>query len=171
MDILSMKQWSPYAVGIGIGLLNCLAFLLSDRYIGCSKAFSDGFGAIERIFKGSRVLEKPYYRKFVPQIDWFLMLVIGIVFGAFISAWLSNELQVVWVPSLWAAHFGPSVAGRFFAALAGGFCIGLGARWAGGCTSGHGISGTIQLAVSSWLAVLCFFAGGIVTAALLFKIL
>jgi len=171
MDILSMKQWSPYAVGIGIGLLNCLAFLLSDRYIGCSKAFSDGFGAIERLFKGSRVLEKPYYRKFVPQIDWFLMLVIGIVFGAFISARLSGELQGVWVPSLWAAHFGPSVAGRFFAALAGGFCVGLGARWAGGCTSGHGISGTIQLAVSSWLAVLCFFVGGIITAALLFKIL
>ena len=94
MDILSMKQWSPYAVGIGIGLLNCLAFLLSDRYIGCSKAFSDGFGAIERIFKGSRVMEKPYYRKFVPQIDWFLMLVIGIVFGAFISAWLSASCRL-----------------------------------------------------------------------------
>jgi uncharacterized membrane protein YedE/YeeE len=171
MEILFMKQWSPYAVGAGIGLLNCLAFLLSDRFIGCSKAFSDGFAAIERIVKGSQVLEKPYYRKFVPQPDWFLMLVIGIPLGAFLSAWLSGELHIAWVPSLWAAHFGPSAARRFCAALAGGFCIGLGARWAGGCTSGHGISGTIQLAVSSWLAVLCFFAGGIITAVLLFKFL
>jgi len=46
--------------------------------------------------------------------------------------------------------------------------MGLGARWAGGCTSGHGISGTLQLSVASWVAAICFFAGGIVTAGLLF---
>ena len=55
------------------------------------------------------------------------------------------------------------------AALIGGILIGLGARWAGGCTSGHGISGTMQLAVSSWLAVVCFFIGGVFTATLLFN--
>ena len=45
-----------------------------------------------------------------------------------------------------------------------------GARLAGGCTSGHGISGTLQLAVSSWIAVICFFVGGIVTALLLYRL-
>ena len=45
------------------------------------------------------------------------------------------------------------------------------ARWAGGCTSGHGISGTLQLAVSSWIAAGCFFIGGIATAMLIFKVL
>jgi uncharacterized membrane protein YedE/YeeE len=44
----------------------------------------------------------------------------------------------------------------------------IGARWAGGCTSGHGISGSLQLSVASWVAVFCFFAGGIATAMLLF---
>ena len=38
----------------------------------------------------------------------------------------------------------------------------FGSRLAGGCTSGHGISGTMQLSVGSWIAVICFFAGGIV---------
>jgi hypothetical protein len=47
--------------------------------------------------------------------------------------------------------------------------MGVGARWAGGCTSGHGISGTLQLAVSSWVAVVCFFIGGVGTAMLIFK--
>jgi hypothetical protein len=42
--------------------------------------------------------------------------------------------------------------------------MGFGARWAGGCTSGHGISGTLQLAVSGWLAVVAFFASGGLTA-------
>ena len=160
-----------FFLGIGIGILNCLAFLLSDRYIGCSKAFSDIFATAERLLKGNRVLEKPYYRKFVPRIDWFLMLVIGIIFGAFISAWLSGELHAAWVPSFWESSFGANKFTRFIAALAGGVFIGLGARWAGGCTSGHGISGTIQLVASSWLAVICFFAGGIITAVLLFKVL
>jgi hypothetical protein len=171
MEILYMKEWSPYVVGAGIGLLNCLAFLLSDRYIGCSKAFSDICATVERLLKGNQVLEKPYYQKFVPRIDWFFMLVIGIIFGAFISAWLSGEIQAVWVPSFWESRFGANAFLRFIAALGGGICIGLGARWAGGCTSGHGISGTIQLVVSSWLAVMCFFVGGIITAILLFKII
>ena len=166
-----MKEWSPYVVGAGIGLLNCLAFLLSDRYIGCSKAFSDIFATAERLIKGSQIFEKPYYQKFVPRIDWFFMLVIGIIFGAVISAWLSGEFQAVWVPSLWESRFGANAFLRFIVALVGGICIGLGARWAGGCTSGHGISGTIQLVVSSWLAVMCFFVGGIITAILLFKII
>ncbi|MCR3883022.1 MAG: YeeE/YedE family protein [Methanothrix sp.] len=44
----------------------------------------------------------------------------------------------------------------------------MGARWAGGCTSGHGISGTLQLAASSWVAVIAFFVGGVATAMVLF---
>ena len=53
-------------------------------------------------------------------------------------------------------------------ALIGGIFMGVGARWTGGCTSGHGISGTLQLAVSGWLAVICFFIGGIITAMVIF---
>jgi hypothetical protein len=40
MDWLSMERWSPYAVGIGIGILSWITFLLSDKPIGCSTAFS-----------------------------------------------------------------------------------------------------------------------------------
>ncbi|MFA6622310.1 MAG: YeeE/YedE thiosulfate transporter family protein, partial [Candidatus Caldatribacteriota bacterium] len=64
----------------------------------------------------------------------------------------------------WMARFGVSFLPRFFTALIGGIVLGIGARWAGGCTSGHGISGTMQLAVSSWIAVILFFIGGIITA-------
>jgi len=57
---------------------------------------------------------------------------------------------------------------RFVGALVGGLLIGFGARMADGCTSGHGISGTLQLAVGSWLAFFCFFMGGFVTAIFLY---
>ena len=170
MEWLKMTQWSPYAVGIGIGVLSWLAFLLSDKPIGCSTAFSRMSGMVERLFRGSKVAEKPYYKKFTPTVDWEWMLVIGILVGAFISAKLSGELRATWIPQQWASSFGNGIGTRWIVALVGGIVIGLGARWAGGCTSGHGISGTLQLAVSSWLAVLGFFIGGIVTAMAIYRI-
>jgi uncharacterized membrane protein YedE/YeeE len=55
-------------------------------------------------------------------------------------------------------------------ALAGGILLGFGSRWAGGCTSGHGIGGNIQLSIASMLASAGFFIGGILVALALFGI-
>jgi uncharacterized protein len=170
MDWLGMKEWSPYAAGAGIGVLSWLAFLLSDRPIGCSTAFSRTSGMIEGLWAGRKVHEKAYYRKFTPTIEWEWMLVLGILAGAFLSAALSGQFHSGWVPGRWAAAFGETPWARWAAAFGGGTLMGFGARWAGGCTSGHGISGTLQLAVSSWLAVACFFAGGIATAFLIYRV-
>jgi uncharacterized membrane protein YedE/YeeE len=56
-------------------------------------------------------------------------------------------------------------------ALAGGIILGFGSRFAGGCTSGHGISGTLQLAVSSWVSAIFFFVGGIITAHIIYFVI
>ena len=170
MEWLSMKMWSPYVVGAGIGILSWFTFLLSDTYIGCSTAFARASGMIERLFRGNKVDNKPYYTKFPPIVDWEWMLVIGVVIGAYISAKLSGEFQVQWVPERWEASFGSAISARWLVALIGGVIIGFGSRWAGGCTSGHGISGSLQLAVSSWVAAICFFIGGIVTAMVIFRL-
>ena len=98
-------------------------------------------------------------------------LVAGLILGAFISAKLSGTFAFRWVPILWQDAAGGNVFTRWLVALVGGCLMGLGARWAGGCTSGHGISGCLQLAVSSWLAAACFFVGGIATAMLIFKVI
>ena len=160
-SFLTMTEWSPYTVGIGIGLLSCVAFVLSDKPIGCSTAFTRTSGMLEGLIRGrSKVRDMDYYRQFVPEIDWEWMLVLGIALGACASALLSGEFRVEWVPSLWAATFGSDHLPRLATAFCGGIIMGFGARWAGGCTSGHGISGTLQLAVSGWLAVAAFFASG-----------
>ena len=170
MEWLMMERWSPYIVGVGIGALSWLTFLLSDRPIGCSTAFARTSGMIERLLRGSKVLEKPYYRQFSPTVDWEWMLVLGIVIGSFISAALSGSLRFVWVPGLWRETFGPAVGPRLIVAFIGGIFMGFGARWAGGCTSGHGISGTLQLAVSSWLTAISFFVSGVAVAMLIFRV-
>jgi uncharacterized protein len=171
MAWLTLTQWSPYVVGVGLGLLGCLTFLLSDKPLGCSTAFARNSGLIETLFRGPKVLEKEYHRKFVPEVDWEWVLVLGVVIGAFFSAQLSGQFQNQWVPAKWSETFGASPFPRWIVALLGGIIMGFGARWAGGCTSGHGLSGTHQLAVSSWLALFAFFAGGIPVALLLFKVL
>ena len=163
-------RWSPYIAGIGIGLLSWLAFLLSNHPLGASTAYVRTSGMIEQFFKGNKATKKPYYLEFIPKIDWEWMLVVGIVIGAFMAAFSSGDFSWNLIPARWNDAFGDATIPRIIAALFGGALIGFGSRWAQGCTSGHGISGTLQLAVSSWLAVVCFFVGGIMTALIIFKV-
>lgn len=53
----------------------------------------------------------------------------------------------------------------------GGFLIGFGTRWAGGCTSGHAISGLSNLQLPSLIAVIGFFIGGLIMVHLLFPLI
>ncbi len=171
MEFLTEVRWSPYAVGIGIGILSCLSFLISRKPLACSTSFARTSGMIEKLFLGKKVELKPYYQKIGIAVDWQWMLVVGIIIGSLISALLSGDFSWQWVPSLWAAEFGGNPLLRVIVALFGGSCIGFGSRWADGCTSGHGISGTLQLAVSSWISAICFFIGGILTAKIIFTLI
>jgi uncharacterized membrane protein YedE/YeeE len=171
MEFLTEVRWSPYAVGIGVGILSWFSFLISRKPIACSATFARASGMIERLFRGKKVELKPYYQEIKLAVDWQWMLVLGIVIGSLISALLSGDFHWQWVPSLWASSFGSDPVLRVIVALFGGICLGFGARWAGGCTSGHGISGTLQLAVSSWISAICFFIGGILMAQFIFNII
>jgi uncharacterized membrane protein YedE/YeeE len=168
MDWLTEARWSPYVVGAGIGILSWLTLLISKQPIGCSTTFARTAGLIEKLFKGKKVELKPYYEHIKLKIDWQFMLVIGIIIGSLISALISNDFEWNWVPVTWAAVFGENRLVRIAAALVGGILLGFGSRWADGCTSGHGISGAMQLGVGSWISAISFFVGGIAVAYFLF---
>ncbi len=68
----------------------------------------------------------------------------------------------------WSALATPA---GFLMIVGGGFLVGFGARYAGGCTSGHAISGLAELQIPSLLAVVGFFAGGLVVTHLLLPLL
>lgn len=59
----------------------------------------------------------------------------------------------------------------FLMIIVGGFLVGFGARWAGGCTSGHAISGLSNLQLPSLIAVIGFFIGGLVMTFLIFPLI
>jgi uncharacterized protein len=168
MDWLLLERWSPYAAGAAIGVLSWLTFLISKKLLGCSTSFATTGAMLRRLVQGRTVDEQAYYKTIATRVDWQWMLVLGVAAGAFLSAQLSGTFRWQWVPASWAAAFGSAPLPRTLVAAVGGVIMGFGSRWAGGCTSGHGISGTLQLAVSSWISAICFFLGGIAAAFLLF---
>jgi uncharacterized protein len=161
--------WSPYLVGALLGVLSWLTFYFSDKPIGASSFYATLAGMIGKLFAKKHVESLAYYKSNPPVVDWEFAFVIATVGGAFIAAFSGGELTGQWLPPMWEARFGEGTIGlRAVVAIAGGMLMAFGARLAGGCTSGHGISGTLQLSVGSWIAVMCFFIGGVAVAMPLF---
>lgn len=168
--LLTTKPWSPYVVGAGIGVLSWFAFVSADHPLGISTAFETTAALSLKTLAPAVTEDNSFFSDDTPSIGWEWMLVVGVFLGSLASSLISGDRESFLVPPIWQARFGASRAKRIAAAVIGGMVMMLGARLAGGCTSGHGISGTLQLAVGSWVAVICFFVGGIATALLLYRL-
>ena len=161
-------SWNPYLAGALSGLLSILSVWVAGKYLGASTTFVRTAGMIESLFGSERLAKMPYFMHYAPKIDWQWMFVAGILLGALISARQSGSFKWQAVPDMWQARFGPGKAKRAAVAFLGGAIALFGARLAGGCPSGHGLSGSLQLAVSGLIALVCFFAAGALVARLLY---
>jgi len=167
---LRSGRWNPYLVGTGIGILSMAVFSLADKPLGISTALSQASGACAATFMGwEKVGANAYWTKHVPQWDYGMLFLVGAFLGAMVAAILGKGFRLEAVPRVWRERFGPSVLKRMAGAVIGGVLVMYGARLAGGCTSGHGISGSLQLAVGSWTFFLVMFAAGAATALVIFK--
>jgi uncharacterized protein len=163
--------WSPYIVGGLIGVLTWFTLLFSDKPVGASSAYATSAGLAGKAVAPNFTRQLKYYQDNPPKLDWEFVFLAATVLGAFLAAWHGAELTQRWLPPFWEARFGEGTwLLRAVVACAGGVLMAFGARMAGGCTSGHGISGTLQLNVSSWIALICFFAGGVILANLLYRL-
>ena len=167
---LRSKAWSPYVAGMIIGLLQIPTFLLMDTALGASSSYVTVGAHIAALFDG-HVSEVKYLASHMwgAKNWWQVAVVGGIAVGAFLSMRLSGARRQTISP-VWARAAGTTtLAARAPLAFLAGFIMLFGARIAGGCTSGHGISGMAQLSAGSTLAVAAMFAGGILTAMLLLR--
>ena len=103
------------------------------------------------------------------HIDWQMMVVLGIFIGAFIARKRTGGSTGPAIPPTWTARFGHRHWLRYIQGFIGGVLLLLGTRMAGGCTSGHVISGTSRLAVSGLTFGLAAFAAGIPMALIIFR--
>ena len=123
---------------------------------------------------------------------WNLTVVLGVVIGGFLSAtYLSNNTVEInpKVAEQLSSDYGIYSAGKSYlpreifsvenlndpfvlaVLIIGGFLVGFGARYAGGCTFGHAISGLSNLQLPSLIAVVGFFIGGLIMIHLLFPLI
>lgn len=168
---LKKGSWSPYAVGVGIGLVTWITFLFMIKAPGVSTTFVRLVGFLVGIFSTDAVLDNEYLGNYVaykPVFEWQFTLVIGIFIGALVSAKLSG-VTFSSIPFRWGERFGHTSRSRAIGAFIGGLLVLFGARMAGGCTMGHGISGGLQLALSSWLFIATLFPAGIIAAHILYR--
>ena len=170
------QPWAWYVAGPVISLVMVLLLL-----VGKSFGVSDTLRTTCAI-GGAGALSEFFDFDWKKQI-WNLLFVLGAVIGGFISTtWLEQsdsiplaQDTVMKLQELGIEHPGADYLPEeifsweglftlrgFLMLVGGGFLIGFGARYAGGCTSGHAISGLSNLQVPSLIAVIGFFIGGLI---------
>lgn len=174
------QPWPWYVAGGLIGLIVPALLLLGNKHFGISANLRHACAAC---FPGNVKFFQYDWRKEI----WNFFFVGGILAGAVIAAtFLADPLPVQVDPRLaqelagygitdysnmvpqqlvsWEALF--SARGLVMMVL-GGFLVGFGSRYAGGCTSGHAIMGLSDLQLPSLIATCCFMAGGFIMANLI----
>ena len=111
-----------------------------------------------------------YAKSVANPLNYSFVFVLAMIGGAALSAglrgWVPREQRAM--PRIWRANFGDAAWKRNLAVFGSGFLVLYGARLAGGCTSGHMMSGMMQTAVSGYIFAAGAFAAGIPVAIFLF---
>lgn len=178
------NPWAWYVSGPAIALI---MFLL--LWVGGNFGVSSTLRSICSI--GGAGKHSSFFQFDWKKDIWNLVFVLGAIIGGYIASnFLSNTQPIAISQStikdlgdLGIAFDGELVPSALFAwdnlmslkgfliIVVGGFLVGFGSRWAGGCTSGHAISGLSNMQLPSLIAVIGFFIGGLIMTFLLFPII
>jgi len=179
IDLLK-APWPWYVSGPLIGLMVPAMLILTNKKFGISSSF-------RHICAACIPGKIPYFSYQWKKEVWNLFFVAGIVAGGFIAGALLQNPEPVQINTRLAAELHGygitqmqslipeqlfnwqqlATAKGFIVMVIGGFFVGFGTRYAGGCTSGHSIMGLANLQFSSLVATLCFMAGGFIMANLI----
>ena len=154
---LTSQAWSPIAAGIVVGMLQVPSFVSVGTLLGTSSSFVAVIANVVKNTSPSLLENLPYLKKFFSSHDyWQMGVAAGLVAAGYLSSMLGNSTAIV------TSTVSPASA--FF----GGVLLLLGARTAGGCTSGHGLSGMATLSVASFMTVASMFGGAIAVSNMLY---
>ena len=173
-----LKQpWPWYVAGVLIGLIVPALLILGNRHFGIS-------ANLRHICAACFPADIKFFKYEWKKEAWNLFFVGGILIGAVIATlWLGNENPVQVNPKLaeelagyGLTNYDKLLPPEIFSwqsllttrglimLVGGGFLVGFGTRYAGGCTSGHAIMGLSNLQWPSLVATCCFMAGGFLMA-------
>ena len=170
------QPWPWYVAGPMIALVMLLLLIVGGNF-GVSSTLRT-FCTIGGAGKHSSFFDFDYKSQM-----WNVVFVLSAIIGGYIASnYLSNPLGLD-LSALNISFDGGLAPTAFFSwdslltikgflmLVVGGFLVGFGTRWAGGCTSGHAISGLSNLQLPSLIAVVGFFIGGLIMTFLIFPII
>ena len=145
--------------GIALAILNTIILLkvTSNRPIGASTTFP----YLADLLTGTT--QNDYFNQIKPHGLWEAIFLLGAFIAGLSISLIKKEFKLTLIYSNWEKYKGTSTMKRAFWALVGGFLLIFGARMAGGCTSGHILSGGMQIAISSLVFAVFTFAGLLLT--------
>jgi len=178
------QPWPWYVAGPLIGFIVPLLLLIGNKAFGISSS-------LRHVCAACVPANIPFFKYDWKKEIWNLYFVAGIVIGALIiNLFLANPNAITLNPKLvsdlqasgisnfqglvpvelfnWNSLFS---AKGFILIVAGGFMVGFGTRYAGGCTSGHAIMGLSNLQIPSLIATISFMIGGFLVANFLIPVI
>ncbi|NBW93888.1 MAG: YeeE/YedE family protein [Bacteroidetes bacterium] len=182
LDFLS-QPWPWYVAGPLIGIVVPALFLIGGKQFG----LSENLRHMCAMLPG----KVDFFNYDWKNGAWNLTLIVGIVIGGWIGTTLlgnpdpialseatKSDLALLGITrfdgmlptDIFSVEGLASLRGLIMVVV-GGFLVGFGTRYAGGCTSGHAISGLADLQLPSLIAVIGFFAGGLIATFLLLPII
>ena len=150
--------------GAVIAAVTLCLLLVSNRRLGISTGLEDIC---------SLAVALPYFQRSAVTSGrgWRLPFLVGLTLGGVLSAVLAGGWHPTWALGVFDTAIGLGPAGKLAWMFAGGILIGFGTRLANGCTSGHGVFGISNLEFPSMVAAISFFAGGILTTQLIYRVI
>ena len=183
------QPWHWSFSGLMIGVVMFL-LIFTGRKFGVSTSFQ----TVCNIAGAGKIAD--YFNYNWRSQSWLLLFVIGSIIGGVLSATILDHPEAIEVSSITLQELSElgieapkgqhssslipksvysfkslQTPSGFILMIIGGFFIGFGTRWAGGCTSGHAITGLSNLQLPSLVAVVGFFIGGLAMTHLLFPII
>ena len=165
----SYPYWNPYVVGVGIGLLIILSFLVTGRGLGAVGAFNGLLASLVHAIAPDYALSKAALSTYVsgvehPLKDWVIIEIAGVCIGGLLSGIVSGrfKFEVIKGPGI-------SNTSRLLLAFSGGLLMAFAAKFTRGCTSGLALSGGSVLSPGAWLFMFSVFIGGYSVAWLMKK--
>lgn len=179
MELLR-QPWPWYVAGPLIGLIVPLLLITGNKSFGISSS-------LRHICAACVPAKIPFFQYDWKKESWNLFFAGGIILGGLVTATLLKDPNPVSVDPRLAAELSGHGINNFqnivpvdifnwpalltarglIMMVAGGFLVGFGTRYAGGCTSGHSIMGMATLQWPSLVATCCFMAGGFIMANLI----
>ena len=181
---LIKQPWHWAVAGTLIGLIVPVLLLIGNKKLGVSSSMRH----LCAICISKNI---PFFKYDWKKEIWNLFFVVGILLGGFIAAQFltnPNEIVIAETTKDTLVQYGITDFSQmmptqifsveniftlrgFFFFVVGGFLVGFGSRYAGGCTSGHSIMGLATFQLPSLIATCCFMIGGFFTANVILPII